>query len=235
MMAVNPAIAMVELVANRLGHLKERVVFLGGAATGLLVTDPGVSSIRPTKDVDVIVQIGSRVEYRALEKELLGLGFNPDRSEGAPLCRWMIEGVLVDVMPTDPAFLGFSNRWYPKAMKESVAITLPGGTEIRLVSAPYFLATKLEAFLGRGEGDFMTSHDLEDVVTLLDGRASVVDEVLGANLELRKYIAEVLGRFLQDDSFIGSIQGNLLPDRASQARFPLLLERFRVISRFPQQ
>lgn len=55
MMAMNPAIARVELIANRLGHLKERVVFLGGAATGLLVTDPGVSSIRPTKDVDVIV------------------------------------------------------------------------------------------------------------------------------------------------------------------------------------
>ena len=234
MMGMNPNIVMVEVVANRLGSLKERVVFLGGAATGLLVTDPGASPIRPTKDVDVIVQIGTRLEYRALEKDLLALGFKQDRSEGAPLCRWAIEGVLVDVMPTDPALLGFSNRWYPEAMKESVAITLPGGTEIRLVSAPYFLATKLEAFLGRGKGDFMTSHDLEDVVTLLDGRASVVDEVLGANLELRTYIAEVLGRFLQDDSFVGSIQGNLLPDRASQARFPLLMERFRAISRLPQ-
>ena len=81
----------------------------------------------------------------------------------------------------------------------------------------------------------MASHDLEDVVTLIDGRPSVVEEVLGANQDLRKYIAETLNRFLQDDSFIGSIQGSLLPDRASQARFPLLLERFQAISRLPQQ
>ena len=235
MMGTNPNLAMVEVVANHLGRLKSRVVFLGGAATGLLLTDPAAAQIRPTKDVDVIVQVGSRMEYRALEKELLELGFRQDRSEGAPLCRWVIEGVLVDVMPTDPALLGFSNRWYPEAMEEAMAFTLPGGTEIRLVSAPYFLATKLEAFLGRGEEDFMASHDLEDVVTLIDGRPGVVEEVLGANPDLRKYIAETLNRFLQDDSFIGSIQGSLLPDRASQARFPLLLERFRAISRLPQQ
>jgi predicted nucleotidyltransferase len=126
------------------------VVFLGGAATGLLLSDPGASPIRPTKDVDVIIEIGSRTEYRALEKALQLLGFKPDRSEGAPLCRWLIDGMILDVMPTDPSLLGFSNRWYPEAMREAMPCGLPGGTEIRVVSAPYFLATKLEAFLGRG-------------------------------------------------------------------------------------
>lgn len=129
--------------------------------------------------------------------------------------------------------LGFSNRWYPEALKASVTHKLPGGTEIRLVSAPYFLATKLEAFLGRGKGDFMGSHDLEDVVSLLDGRVSVVDEVLASDPDLRAYIARILGQFLQDDSFIGSIQGNLPPDRASQARFPALMERIQILSRQP--
>ena len=230
-MAGDLNVAMVEKVAVHLGNLKTRVVFLGGAATGLLLTDPGAPPIRATKDVDVIVQVGSRLEYRALEKGLLALGFKQDRSEGAPLCRWVIDGLLLDVMPTDPSLLGFSNRWYPEAMKASVPHLLPGGTEIRLVSAPYFLATKLEAFLGRGKGDFMGSHDLEDVVSLLDGRISVVDEVLASDPELQAYIAEILGRFLRDDSFIGSIQGNLPPDRASQARFPALMARIRVLSR----
>jgi len=119
-MAGDLNVAMVEKVAVHLGDLKPRVVFLGGAATGLLLTDPGAPPIRATKDVDVIVQIGSRLEYRSLEKELLALGFKQDRSEGAPLCRWMIDGLLLDVMPTDPSLLGFSNRWYPEAMKASV-------------------------------------------------------------------------------------------------------------------
>jgi len=77
----------------------------------------------------------------------------------------------------------------------------------------------------------MGSHDLEDVVSLLDGRISVVDEVLASDPELRTYIAGILGRFLRDDSFIGSVQGNLHPDRASQARFPALMARIRVLSR----
>lgn len=54
-------------------------------------------------------------------------------------------------------------------MRHATLHSLSGGIEIRLVSAPYFLGTKLEAFLGRGDGDFMGSHDLEDVVSLLDG------------------------------------------------------------------
>ncbi len=229
----DPNQAMVEGIALQLGDLRRRVVFLGGAATGLLLTDPGAPSIRITKDVDVIVQIGSRREYRTLEKELMALGFSPDPTEGAPLCRWTVEGLLIDVMPTDPELLGFSNRWYPGALLHAIDYTLPTGTQIRLVSPPYFLATKLEAFLGRGKGDFMGSHDLEDVMSLLDGRTSVIDEVTTAEPELRRFIAQTFREFLENETFIGSIQGNLPPDRASQARFPALLERVRTLSNMP--
>lgn len=226
----DPNVAMVERVAGRLGDLRSRVVFLGGAATGLLLTDSGAPPIRVTKDVDVIIQIGGRSEYRAMEKELLVLGFKPDRSEGAPLCRWMIEDMLVDVMPTDSGMLGFSNRWYPEAIQNATIHILPNGTKIRLVSAPYFLATKLEAFLGRGGGDFMGSHDLEDVVSVLDGRAGAMAEVAACDRGLREYLAETVREFLKDDSFIAAVQGNLPPDWASQARFPALLERIKALS-----
>lgn len=225
----DPNVAMVERVADRLGGMRSRVVFLGGAATGLLLTDPGAPPMRVTKDVDVIIQIGGRLEYRAMEKDLRALGFKPDQSQGAPLCRWMIEDMLLDVMPTDPALLGFSNRWYPEAMQQAMIHALPGGIEIRLVSAPYFLATKLEAFRGRGEGDFMGSHDLEDVVSVLDGRVSVVEEVAARGQNLRCYLAETFQAFLKDDRFIPSVRGNLPPDRASQARFPALLERIQTL------
>lgn len=224
-------LALVEAVADRLGSLKDRVVFLGGAATGLLLSDPGASPVRPTKDVDVIVEVGSRMEYQALEKELQSLGFKPDQSGGAPLCRWLIDGMILDVMPTDPSLLGFSNRWYPEAMREAVAHRLPGGIEIRVVSAPYFLATKLEAFLGRGGGDFMGSHDLEDVISLLDGREEVVAEVRASTPKLQGYLAEVFGNCLANSRFAGAVQGNLPPDRASQARFPMLMARIQSLHR----
>jgi len=229
----DPNQAMVERLALQLGDLRLRVVFLGGAATGLLLTDPGAPSIRITKDVDVIVQIGSRREYRTLEKELMDLGFSPDPTEGAPLCRWTFEGLLIDIMPTDPKLLGFSNRWYPGALLDAIEYTLPNGTQIRLVSPPYFLATKLEAFLGRGKGDFMGSHDLEDVMSVLDGRTSVLDEVAASAPELRRFIAQTFLGFLENEGFIGSIQGNLPPDPASQSRFPALLGRIRKLSGLP--
>ncbi len=116
-------------------------------------------------------------------------------------------------------------------MREATIHRLPGGTEIQLVSAPCFIATKLEAFLGRGQGDFLGSHDLEDVITLLDGRNGLVDEIRASTRNLREFVADTLGSWLKDSNFLTSVQGNLPPDQASQARFPLLVEMLRELSR----
>lgn len=64
--AVEANLAMIRHVATRLGHLRDRVVFLGGAATALLVTDSGAPDVRVTIDVDVIVEIASRGDYYRL-------------------------------------------------------------------------------------------------------------------------------------------------------------------------
>lgn len=56
MAANDPNIALIEVVAARLGDdLLEQVVFVGGAVAGLLVTDAAMPAIRPTEDVDLIV------------------------------------------------------------------------------------------------------------------------------------------------------------------------------------
>jgi hypothetical protein len=47
-----------------------------------------------------------------------------------------------------------------------------------MITAPYFLACKLAAFRSRGEGDYLMSHDMEDIVAVLDGRPEVVWERL---------------------------------------------------------
>ena len=89
---MNPALEMIERVAKRLGDLRYEVAFVGGAVTGLLITDPGAPKVRVTDDVDAIVEVASRAKYYELAKRLRDLGFKEDTSEGAPPCRWLIEG-----------------------------------------------------------------------------------------------------------------------------------------------
>ena len=170
-------IRMLIHVARHLGDLREKVVFLGGCATGLLITDPAIPEVRITNDVDVIVEITSRMEYYRLEEELRKKGFLEDMNDNAPVCRWLIDEFKVDVMPTQEDILGFSNRWYHSAIKNAIKIELEKGLMIRLVTAPYFLATKIEAFRGRGGGDYLASHDLEDIIIVLDGRPEIVTEI----------------------------------------------------------
>jgi predicted nucleotidyltransferase len=224
-------LTMIYHVAMRLGDLVDSVVFLGGATTTLLITDTAAGDARPTKDVDVIVEIATTAEYHRLAEQLRGRGFSEDTSEGAPLCRWLIDGIIVDVMPTDEATLGFSNRWYREAF-EHATLTVVEGVAIRVVTAPFFLATKLEAFRTRGHEDFMASHDLEDIISLVDGRSELVEEVGLTPAALQLYLATTFRQLLANPLFLDALPCHLPGDAASQQRRPLLLERLRRISAF---
>src|SRR5947208_1859448 len=153
--------------ARLLKPLLNELVFVGGCATGLLITDPAAPSVRPTFDVDAIAEIASYAEYADFSDRLRGIGFLEDTSEGAPICRWISGQVILDVMPLDEKILGFSNRWYRVAMRESNSIRLEPSLQIRSVTAPVFLATKLDAFNDRGNRDYLASHDLEDALSVI--------------------------------------------------------------------
>ncbi len=206
------------------------MVFLGGCATGLLITDPAAPSIRVTRDVDAIVQITSRIEYSRLSKKLRAQGFKEDISEDAPICRWIAENVILDVMPTDPEILGFGNRWYQAAMEYSEKINLPDDKAIQMVSAPYFLITKLEAFDGRGNGDYLLSHDIEDLIAVLDGRPETIDEIKQVDIKLVKALSGRFNSLFHDSRFVDSISGHLPSDEASQARAAFILEIIKKIA-----
>jgi predicted nucleotidyltransferase len=221
-------LAWVSTVARRLGDLRREVVFLGGATVELLVTDPGAGAPRATKDVDVIVEVGSYAAYAQLQERLRERGFQEDRTPGAPLCRFTVEGVTVDVMPIREDVLGFSNRWYAAAMREAENVSV-GTHTIRLISAPCFIATKLEAYRSRGGGDPLLSHDLEDVIAVVDGRAELLSEIRQASSELRQYLADAIARLLGTPAFREALPGYLPGDAASQARLPLLAARLREI------
>ena len=128
-------------------------------------------------------------------------------------------------MPIDSKILGFSNQWYRDAMKASGTFMLPAGIVIRTTTAPYFIATKLEAFKSRGKRDFLGSHDLEDILTVVDGRATLADEVRAQSQEIRAYVGREIGPLLGTPAFLDALPGHLFPDAASQARIHLILER----------
>jgi hypothetical protein len=215
-------------VSRQLGELAQEVVFAGGAATGLLVTDPAIADVRPTIDVDVIVEVISHVDYFRLQERLRENGFGESMDEEV-ICRWKYKEIILDVMPTDERILGFSNLWYAEAFRNAKDIVIDDMT-IKLIRAPYFLGTKLEAFFGRGKADYMASHDLEDLITVLDGRIEIVEEVQQSKEGIKRYLAEQFRQLLENDEFLDALPGHLPPDEASQRRVPMVEARMRQIA-----
>lgn len=225
-----PNVAKVELVAQALGDLRERLVFVGGCAVDLLLTDAAAAPSRVTYDVDLVAQVTALAGYHKLEEEFARLGFKRDMSRDAPICRWRLDKLEVDLMPTDTNVLGFANRWYPLAVKTAQLIALPSGVQIRLIAAPVFLATKFEAFADRGKGDLLGSHDLEDIINVVDGRPGIVGEIALSPMELREYLVDRCSALLELPSFMDALQGMIFPDESLAGRVQMLAERLRQIT-----
>lgn len=226
----DPNVARVEVVAQALGDLCEELVFVGGCAASLLIDAPGAPPTRVTYDVDVIAEVAALSGYYALERRFTERGFAKDMSEGAPICRWRVQDVEVDLMPTDESILGFSNRWYPAAVASASAITLPSGRRISLISAPVFLATKFEAFHARGRSDVLISHDLEDIVNVVEGRLVIVEEVAAAESGLRGYLAARFRELTRNPDFANALPGLVAYDDLYESRIQAVRNRISAIA-----
>ena len=225
----NPNIRLLTEAAKLLRPVLGELVFVGGCTTGLLISDEGAGDVRPTVDVDAIIEITSYADYASFSERLRALGFtHPD---GAPTCRWLNGETQLDVMPLDEAILGFSNRWYEATLRFAQDYELEADLLIKVVTPPYFCATKIEAFRGRGNGDYLSSHDLEDLITVVDGRSELVKELEAAPGDIRSYIADAVGLMLRTNEFMDALPGYLLGDVASQSRLRIVLERLTDISK----
>ena len=218
------------IVAKAITDIGRSAVFAGGSVTRFLITDNASAKPRPTKDIDVIVGTDTRLDYYHLEEELRKRGFSQVIEEDAPLCRWKIKDILVDVMPSNVDILGFTNRWYAPALENAEILEIEDGLFINIIKAPYFLATKMEAFSGRGGNDYMSSHDMEDIITVIDGRDQIVSDISQSPDDLKSYLKEKFHEYLACADFIACISGHLLPDQASQSRVPIVLKRITEIA-----
>ncbi|MDZ4297302.1 MAG: hypothetical protein U1A04_03120 [Moraxellaceae bacterium] len=222
----DPNREMMIQVVLQLGELAEQLIFVGGVTAGLLITDPAAPSVRPTKDVDVIAIIKSHTDYYAFGDALRARGFKEDQSIGAPICRWVSGGWILDVMPINSNILGFSNRWYELAAETAELTQLVNDVMIRVISAPCFLGTKFEAFHGRGRGDFIGSHDMEDMIGVIEGRPELINECAQAPDELRRYLQAQFTALIANNGFNQALPGHVL----DAGRLPIVRQRLAAIA-----
>ena len=220
-------VGLIEVVASALGPLLNQFVFIGGSATCLLITDVSRPSVRATVDVDLLVEVSCKGDYYRLSEQLRNQGF---RENSDLICRWTVRGILVDVMPTDGRVLGFANSWAARAVETAATVALPSGVQIRLITPSLFVATKIEAFLGRGDGNFRESHDLEDIVNLFDGRPELLKEIQASDPDVREYLEDEVGAMLGQADFLDSLHWHFGGDAISQARVPELIRRLRQVA-----
>jgi hypothetical protein len=227
---VDPNLPLLEEAAAKLKSFLDEIVFVGGVTLGLLITDSAGASIRGTNDVDIVAEILTYPDYIAFSARLLAAGFLEDGEPGAPLCRWRHGSLILDVLPLDKEVLGYTNIWYRSALDSAQQVTLPGGLRIKAITAPFFLGTKMEAFRGRGKNDYIGSHDIEDFVSIVDGRSAIVAEVAASSADLCKYLAAAAGGLLRERRFLEVLPGFVYGDAVSQERVPLIEQRLRELS-----
>ena len=155
-------------IADGLQDLGDKVVFVGGSTVGLYASDTAAVVPRATLDVDCVVELFSYSEYEAFCELLRQRRFHNDMSSGAPICRWVYQDVVVDIMPNDEKILGFSNQWYKPGFNNRECYELPSGKTIYILPVTYYVATKLDAIVGRGGSDLRISHDFEDLIYVLN-------------------------------------------------------------------
>lgn len=181
-------ILRIKIVYDALEELGPEVIFVGGATVSLYADRLG-DEIRPTDDVDILIEILNYRDYAGIEDKLRLKGFNNDVESGV-ICRYKVRGIVVDVMPTSKEILGFANKWYVEGYANSMIYKINEEYSINIFSAPYFLATKLEAFKDRGNNDGRWSTDFEDIVFLLNNRSTIWDEINNADDSVKEYLLE---------------------------------------------
>lgn len=215
----NLMIQMLTKVANALGDdLCQQFAFVGGCTTSLLLTDDtSKEDVRHTDDVDLVVSLTSSAEWYNLAERLRHLGFqqSPNNDDNV-ICRFRLGELQVDFMPDNQEILGFTNIWYQEALEHTTDFSLSNTLNIRLLTAPYFLATKFEAFKGRGNDDLLSSRDIEDICSLLDGRPEVVSEVHQANPVLKDYLSDMFEHLVNHTEYNYMLQGNINNEQRQQ-------------------
>lgn len=180
-------LAVVADVARGLRNLKDQMIFVGGAVVSLYTDDPAAEEIRPTADVDLTINIINLNDWSRLQTDLAHLGFHPDPF-GQSICSYKYKNIPVDIMSTQDSPFGPSNKWYKIGFDDLQTVYVED-QKIKILAAPCYIATKFEAFSNRGT-DYRTSHDIEDIIYIIDNRTCIVSEIIESKSEIRSFLSQ---------------------------------------------
>ena len=214
-------LGVVAEIANALGDLNESIVFVGGAVVSVYADDDAADEVRPTQDIDLTLKLFD-INQQDLDKQLAERGFHPD-IHGHAICSYKYKDIAVDVTASIDSMRGPTNRWYAIGFDSLEEVTIKGET-IQILSAPCYLATKFEAYNHRGEDDYRTSHDFEDIIYVLDNRTTIVEEIKQTDEHIKEFLLEELTKVLKS-SYSEEILSAHLHPLILEERYPMLLRK----------
>jgi len=219
-------IQAIKKIARALDELHDRVVYVGGAVVSLYVNDPGADDVRPTKDVDIGLEISSLIELEELRQNLTSKGFI-QTAEDDVRCRFRYEDIKVDVMTTEEIDWAQTNEWFKPGFKHLDETTIED-VHIKILSLSYFLASKFSAFHDRGGHDPRTSHDFEDIIYILDNRDNLAETVLKSPDDVKHYLKSEFSAILENSELQEAVLGNLSYDIRKE-RFNMIIKKLHEI------
>jgi hypothetical protein len=204
-------ISRIEVIVEGLRDLADEMVFVGGACVQFYVPNPENHDCRPTKDVDCVIQIANYLKFNQFSEKMRSLSFTHDTSTNAPIIRWLYKNIKVNTIPEEGSagITGFEDSpWFKEGRMYAEERELPSGKRIKILPLAYFFATKLDASKNRGQGDYLTDHDMEDLIGIIDANDDLL-EILEAPANVRHHIVEHFSRLLNNMAFRRSIAGHI--------------------------
>lgn len=208
-------------VAEALGDLNRSIVFVGGAVVSIYADDDAADEVRPTQDIDLVLGLAKMNEHK-LNSQLAERGFHLD-IHSQKICTYRYNGIPVDIMSTGETMHSPTNRWYTVGF-DSIQTIEVMGVPIRVLSAPCFLATKFEAYNRRGNGDYRLSHDIEDILYIIDNREMIVEELKEADPSIQFFVKSEIRKILNSPNTDEIVSSHLQPI-ALEIRYPMLLKK----------
>jgi hypothetical protein len=219
-------IGVVAEVAKALKELKDHMVFIGGAVVSLYADDPAADEIRPTGDIDMTIDLLNYADWARMQERLAVLGFSPD-PYGHAICSYKYKDIPVDIMPAEDSPLGPSNEWYKLGFKDLWNVKALE-EEIRILSAPAYLATKFAAYKNRG-GDYRTSHDFEDIIYVIDNRMTIVTEIEKAHPQIKEFLKTEFEKII-NHPYLEEILSSHIHPLLFEERYPIVLDKLHRIN-----
>jgi predicted nucleotidyltransferase len=219
------SIEAIKIIAQALGNLNDQVVYVGGAVAALYADDPGAPEIRPTKDVDIVIEIASASELEIFRQQLSERDIHFAK-DAKVMCRFKYQDIYLDVMATKEIGWAPANPWF-KAGFDNREIYQLDDVQIKIMPVAYYLAAKFTAFRDRGK-DARTSHDFEDIVYVLDNRINLVQDIMESATDVKSYLLTEFKILLRDESSQEAIMAHLEPATQSK-RYELLIQKLESI------